>query len=215
MSDPICSECGPWPHFSSACLVGPVMRLCLAQPYPVGPATRDRPATPHGPPLRAGMSCAGYDSLWLPRAMLEAKRQGELADALFIASRRRSVEMHFQRGLAGGSARAVAATRDTAMNPKVMDASVLMIIGGEGPPPYPAVHGHEPDFAAARKAAGKVADAIKEFRNSRRTEVPTSPRGISSSPDGRRPIGAELPKAARSEAKIRSRRPILCPPEGG
>ena len=130
----------------------------------------DRPGAPDsnvfwaGNLAEAGHFIYGYDSLWLSRAMLEPGRQGALAEALFIASRRRSVEMHFQKGLAGASPTALAATRDTAMNPKVLDAFVLVIIGGEGPPSYLGLDGHEPDLGTARKQAAEVADAIKELR---------------------------------------------------
>jgi FAD/FMN-containing dehydrogenase len=132
--------------------------------------TDDRPGAPEdnvfgaGNLAEAGHIIYSYDSLWLPRDLLDASRQAELADALFAASRKRSVELHFQKGLAGAPAEAIAATRDTAMNPKVLDAFVLAIIGGEGPPAYPGLAGHEPDLATARKQAAEVADAIKELR---------------------------------------------------
>ena len=112
----------------------------------------------------AGHFIYGYESIWLPRALLDPARRGELADALFAASCKRPVELHFQKGLAGGAAPAIAATRDTAMNPKVLDAFALAIIGGEGPPAYPGLAGREPDLDAARKAAAEVATAIKELR---------------------------------------------------
>jgi berberine-like enzyme len=68
--------------------------------------------------------------------------------------------VHFQKGLAGGSASARAAARDTAMNPKVLDAFALAIIGGEGPPAYPGFTGHAPDLAAGRKSASAVGSAM-------------------------------------------------------
>ena len=112
----------------------------------------------------AGHFIYDYESLWLPRALLSEDRQGELADALFAASRKRPVELHFQKGLAGGAEQAIAATRDTATNPTVLDAFALAIIGGEGAPAYPGIAGHEPDLGTARKQAAEVADAIKELR---------------------------------------------------
>ena len=106
-----------------------------------------------------------FRSLWLPAALLQNDRQGALSDALFAASRHAPVELHFQKGLAGGSVHAVAATRDTATNPKVLDAFVLAIVGGEGPPVYPGVNGHEPDFETARRSANDVAHAIAELKS--------------------------------------------------
>jgi FAD/FMN-containing dehydrogenase len=130
----------------------------------------DRPGAPKGNVFwsanlaEAGHFLFGFDSLWLPVSLLQARHQGQLADALFAASRHWSVELHFQKGLAGGSTQAVSATRDTAMNPKVLDAFALAIVAGEGPPAYPGLRGHEPDLGAARKAAGAIAAATDELK---------------------------------------------------
>jgi hypothetical protein len=56
-----------------------------------GPATSPRP----------GHFIDDYESLWLPRVLLATVCQGEFVDALFGASRKRSVELHFQKCLAG------------------------------------------------------------------------------------------------------------------
>jgi hypothetical protein len=112
----------------------------------------------------AGHFIFGYDSLWLPVTLLQPQSQEPLADALSVASRHAPVELHFQKGLAGGSPHAIAATRDTATNPKVLDAFVLAIVGGEGPPAYPGINGHEPDLTAARKSAGEVARAMAQLK---------------------------------------------------
>jgi hypothetical protein len=130
----------------------------------------DRPGAPAGNVYwagnvaEAGHVIYGYESLWLPHALLDPAGQGLLVDALFAASRKRSVELHFQKGLAGAPDEAVAATRDTATNPKVLDAFVLAIIGGEGPPAYPGITGHEPDVGVARRQAAEVAEAMGELR---------------------------------------------------
>jgi FAD/FMN-containing dehydrogenase len=130
----------------------------------------DRPGAPKdnvfwiGNLAEAGHFIHGYASLWLPQTLLATERRDALADALLAASRKRPVELHFQKGLAGAPAEAIAATRGTAMNPKVLDAFVLAIIGGEGPPAYPGLAGHEPELATARKQAVEVANAIGELR---------------------------------------------------
>ncbi|HYV68303.1 MAG TPA: FAD-dependent oxidoreductase [Myxococcales bacterium] len=108
----------------------------------------------------AGHFIFGYESLWLPATLLQRDQQEGLADALATASRLAPVELHFQKGLAGGSDSARAAARDTAMNPKMLDAFALAIIGGEGPPAYPGLAGYAPDLAAARKSAGVVGSAM-------------------------------------------------------
>jgi hypothetical protein len=112
----------------------------------------------------AGHFIHGYESVWLPQGLLAADRQETLCDALFAASRKRPVELHFQKGLAGGSPQAIAATRDTATNPKLLDAFALAILGGEGPPAYPGLTGHEPDLAVARKQAVECTEAIAVLR---------------------------------------------------
>jgi hypothetical protein len=112
----------------------------------------------------AGHYIFRYESVWLPAALLAADRQEALADRLFAASRIWPMELHFQKGLAGAPPEAIAATRDTATNPAVLDAFVLVIIGSEGAPAYPGLPGYSPDFATARRAAAEVAKAMSELR---------------------------------------------------
>lgn len=112
----------------------------------------------------AGHYIYSYQSLWLPRALLAAERQAALTESLLAASRNRAVELHFQKGLAGGSPEAIAATRDTAMNSKVLDAFCLAIIGGEAPPAFAGIAGHEPDLADGRKQASEVTEAMGALR---------------------------------------------------
>ena len=102
-----------------------------------------------------------FESLWLPASLLKQDAQARLADALFAASRHWEVELHFNKGLAGAPAEAIAAARDTATNPAVLDAFALAIIAsGEGHA-YPGLPGHEPDLAAARKG-GRFSREIDE-----------------------------------------------------
>lgn len=63
-----------------------------------------------------------------------------------------------------GIGEAIAATRDTAINPAVLDAFVLVIIGSEGAPAYPGLPGYSPDLANARHDAAEVAKAMAELR---------------------------------------------------
>ncbi len=131
----------------------------------------DRPGAPAdnifwtGNLAEAGHYLYGFQSVWLPRALLREDRRAALADALCAASRRWSVELHMQKGLAGGSEAAIAATRDTAMNPAVLDAFALAIIAGEGPPAFPGLPGHEPDLAAARRHDVEISKAMNELKN--------------------------------------------------
>ena len=111
----------------------------------------------------AGHFIQGFESVWLPASLLQDKRE-QLADALVAAARHSTVELHFQKGLAGGSKEAIAATKQTATNPAVVDAFVLAIIAREGPPAYPGIPGHEPDLADARRNARAIAQAMSELR---------------------------------------------------
>ena len=106
----------------------------------------------------------GFESLWMPAALLQDDSQEKLANALFAASRVTDVELHFNKGLAGAPAEAIAAAKDTATNPAVCDAFALAIIAdGEGPA-YPGFPGHEPDAAEGRKGADRVHRSMNELR---------------------------------------------------
>jgi hypothetical protein len=106
----------------------------------------------------------GYESLWLPQALLADDAQSSLADALFVSSRLQSVGLHFNKALAGAPAEAVAAARDTAINPAVLSAFALVIVAdGEGPA-YPGIKGHEPDVRSARAARARIARCMNILR---------------------------------------------------
>ncbi|WP_247342594.1 FAD-binding oxidoreductase [Bradyrhizobium sp. 61] len=126
----------------------------------------DRPGAPLGNIFYVGDSgqvgffIHGYKSAWLPASLLQETERQKLADAVFAASRHRPVSFHFNKGLAGAPAEEIEAARDTAMNPDVLDAFALAIIGGHGPPAFPGVAGHEPDLGVARANAQTVGRAF-------------------------------------------------------
>jgi FAD/FMN-containing dehydrogenase len=133
-------------------------------------ASDDRPGAPSGNVYwagdqgQAGQVLQGYESAWLPKALLGEGQRPAFAAALFAASRHWYVSLHFNKGLAGAPAEALAAARDTAMNPAVLDAFALAISGAEGPPAYPGVAGREPDAAAGRQRALAIGRAMDELR---------------------------------------------------
>jgi FAD/FMN-containing dehydrogenase len=133
-------------------------------------STDDRPGAPPGnvfwpgDQAQAGQVLHGYQSAWLPAALLRDERRQALCDALFAASRHWNVSLHVNKGLAGAPVEAVTAARDTAMNPAVLDAFALAISGADGPPAYPGVSGHEPGAALARQHAQAIARAMDELR---------------------------------------------------
>ena len=112
---------------------------------------------------QVGAFIHGYESLWMPQGLLAPARQAELSNALFAASRHKTVELHFNKGLAGAPAEPVAAAKETATNPAVLDAFVLVIIAdGEGPA-YPGLARPAMDVDAARKDARAIDRATAEL----------------------------------------------------
>ncbi len=112
----------------------------------------------------AGHFIHSFESAWLPASLLLEQRRADLVAALVAAARHSTVEIHFQKGLSGGAPEAIAAARETAMNPAVIDAFALAIVASEGPPAYPGLRRHEPDLGEARRNAAKVRDAMGELR---------------------------------------------------
>jgi len=106
----------------------------------------------------------GFESLWLPAALLEGDAQDRLANALFEGSRHWDIELHFNKGLAGAPPDAVRDAADTATNPSVLTAFALAIVAGGQGPAYPGIRGHEPDQAAAAKAVRGIARSMGELR---------------------------------------------------
>ena len=106
----------------------------------------------------------GFDSLWLPASLLEGDGRRRLADALFESSRHSRVELHFNKGLAGGRPDAIARSRDTAMNPAVLSAFALAIASASEQPVYPGIPGHEPSVNAGRQAARRIDRCMQELR---------------------------------------------------
>jgi FAD/FMN-containing dehydrogenase len=107
----------------------------------------------------------GFQSAWLPQALLQENQRERLCDALFAATRHWAVELHFNKGLAGARAETIAAARETAMNPAVCDAFALAIIAGGEAPAYPGIAGREPNLPNARRHATAIDRAMKELTN--------------------------------------------------
>jgi FAD/FMN-containing dehydrogenase len=112
---------------------------------------------------QSGQYLHGYGSAWLPKSLLDDARRKDLASAIFAASRIWGFALHFNKGLAGAPAEALAATRDTATNPAVLDAFALLITGsGEGPA-FSGIAGHEPHAQDARREAAANAHVMAIF----------------------------------------------------
>jgi FAD/FMN-containing dehydrogenase len=113
---------------------------------------------------QVGMFLHGMDTLWLPASLLGDKQQKRLVDALVAASRHQRVQLHFNKGLAGAPADALAAVRQTATNPAVVDAFALAIIADGEAPAYSGLPRAPLDLAAARKDARAIDLAAAELR---------------------------------------------------
>ncbi len=105
---------------------------------------------------QVGQFIHGYRSAWLPQSLLDGNRQSTLVDALFEATRHWGMSLHFNKGLAGARAEAIALARDTAINPDALDAFALAITGAEGDPAFPGMPGAKPDLASARADAARI-----------------------------------------------------------
>ncbi|HYM41330.1 MAG TPA: FAD-binding protein [Steroidobacteraceae bacterium] len=113
---------------------------------------------------QVGAFLHGYDSLWLPAALLESAAQPRLAAALFAASRHKEVQLHINKGLAFAPRAAIAASLDTAMNPAVTEAFALAIIADGERPSYPGEARPPMDLSAARADAHAIDAATAELR---------------------------------------------------
>ena len=126
----------------------------------------DRPGAPAGNIFwtgdggQVGWFIHHYLSAWLPATLLEPARQDRLVDALVARAQIWTVSLHFNKGLAGAPADALAATADTATNPALRQAFALVIVAGGEPPAYPGIAGHEPDMVAARSDAATMRATI-------------------------------------------------------
>jgi FAD/FMN-containing dehydrogenase len=120
-----------------------------------------------GNQMEAGWVVHAYQTAWLPASLLEADRREKLGDALYSAAKLAGhyyIALHINKGLAGAPAEAIAAAKDTAMNPAVVDAFALAFGVSAEQPAYPGVPRHEPDVATARNEAAAVDQAMNEFR---------------------------------------------------
>jgi FAD/FMN-containing dehydrogenase len=130
----------------------------------------DRPGAPEGyyyytlDADQVGQVLHAYQSTWLSQRLLDRERRPALVDALVRASQIKSVALHCNKGLAGAPANVLDRTRDTSMNPAVLDSFALAIASANEPPAYPGIPGHEPDVAQGRRDARVVTAAMAPLK---------------------------------------------------
>ena len=127
----------------------------------------------------------------MPAALLEPQNQSRLIDAWFAASRHWWVSLHFNKGLAGAAEEAIAAARTTAMNPDVLTAFALAIIGDASASLFT---GASPDPGAHARAERVQAAMIALTRRPGRAPISTS--ATFSRRTGNRPSGVQTTRAS-------------------
>ena len=109
---------------------------------------------------QVGWFIHAYRSAWLPSKLLDHSHQSALVDALFASTRHWEVALHFNKGLAGAPPEEIRAARDTATNPKVLDAFALAIVGATGSPAFQGMPGASSGLSTARANAKHVCQAM-------------------------------------------------------
>lgn len=112
----------------------------------------------------AGQFLQGYQSTWVPASLLEQEGRTLLANAIFKATRFWEVAFHLNKGLAGAPAEAIAAARDTAINPVLLESFALAICAGEQLLKHPEIAGYQPDMEKARNAERAITRATQALR---------------------------------------------------
>jgi len=107
-----------------------------------------------------GVFWTAYTSAWMPASLLKPENRSRLVEAWFAASRHWGVPFHFNKGLAGAPAAAIAASRDTATNPDACEAFALCIIADAQGQLF---DGGQPENSAHRRAEA-VQAAMKALR---------------------------------------------------
>jgi FAD/FMN-containing dehydrogenase len=113
---------------------------------------------------QVGAFLHAYDSLWLPASLLAADERPRLVAALFAGSRHQQIRLHFNKGLAGAPAEAIAVARDTATHPGVTGAFALVIIADGERSAYPGEPRAPLDLTAAHADARAIDLATAEVR---------------------------------------------------
>jgi len=107
-----------------------------------------------------------YKSRWIPAKMFENEHINDLANVLFKASRQwEDIGFYMNKGLAGGSPEALKQVQETSQNPKVSEASLLMIVSGGRSFAFPGIKGYEPPTTKCAEEVAQKAEAImKDIR---------------------------------------------------
>ena len=142
--------------------------LVLADDRPGAPAANMFWAGNRG---EAGQVLHGYQSAWLPAALLAKDGSKSSPTPCSRQAGTGACRCMSTRASPARRPKSSRPRRDTAMNPAVLDAFALLISGADGPPAYPGIPGHEPDLRAARRDAEAVDRAMSEVRSCSRARL--------------------------------------------
>ena len=168
----------------------------------------DRPGAPDwsaywdGEQSEAGRFIYGYRSLWLSERLLQPGRIDALVDALVTASRFRYVENFFDKGLEEGLPDARSRTRDTAMNPHVLDAFALAILGAGRCSAYPGMQSESPNPDETRPSCGNLTRQPPHSTDWIPVPIVTCPRATTSSQIGWSGIGVPITPVWRVSSSV-------------
>ena len=116
-----------------------------------------------GDRAQVGWSIEAYRSAWLPAALLDPQRQSELVEAIFASTRHWEMALHFNKGLAGAPPGEIEAAKNTSMNPAVLNAFALAIMGADGAPAFGGMPGDGPDLSRAKERSARVGQAMEQL----------------------------------------------------
>jgi len=105
-----------------------------------------------------------YQSRWVPSHLFSVGNTHRLANLLFDASRFWDVELHLNKGLAGGSEEALKTARLTSMNPASTKAPLLVVMGAGESPAFSTIKGMTPHKIKGETAARKINAAMTIIR---------------------------------------------------
>ncbi len=114
-----------------------------------------------GDAAQVGFFWHAFTSAWLPASLLQPANQARFVDAWFAATRLWGVQLQFSKGLAGATADVLGVSRDTPMNPDVLDAFALALIADAGASLFT---GAQPNVPFAQARAARVQAAMKALR---------------------------------------------------
>ncbi len=103
----------------------------------------------------------GMHSCWLLAQLLQKEFSQDLSHTLYQASRCCEISLFLNKGLAGCSPEVSEKSQQTSINPKVLNAAALIVLGSHTQNVYPGHPGFEPSIQEGLKKSQDIAAASK------------------------------------------------------